>query len=172
MFQSVMHPYLERCLSSIEGGTGGLSEVQGRARPAEGWSIAQVVDHLDRSYSGTAKGLERCLAANAPRATRATLSQRFWTTVVVGVGYFPAGQPSPPAVIPSADIGLAEALDNVRRSLRALDLAAMGASGRFGRAKVMDHPILGPFSVDQWRRFHWIHTRHHRRQIERQRRQV
>lgn len=167
-----MHYYLDRCLSCIEGATAGLTEAQGRRKQGDRWSVAEVVEHLDRAYTGTARGLERCLAADAPYLTPATLSNRFWTTVVVRFGYFPPGREAPERVVPSGNMSLAEAVESARRSLRVLDLAAMGASARFGRRKVMNHPILGPFTVDQWRRFHWIHTRHHRRQIEALRRQM
>ena len=43
-------------------------------------------------------------------------------------------------------------------------LDAMGAAAGT-RTKVLKHPVIGPLSVDQWRKFHWIHTRHHARQI-------
>ena len=37
---------------------------------------------------------------------------------------------------------------------------------RFGtRTKIMDHPFLGPLTADEWRKFHWVHGRHHARQI-------
>ena len=37
----------------------------------------------------------------------------------------------------------------------------------FGATRaVLDHPVIGPFSVDDWRRFHWVHTRHHLKQIQ------
>ncbi|MGZ4836286.1 MAG: DUF1569 domain-containing protein [Terriglobales bacterium] len=29
----------------------------------------------------------------------------------------------------------------------------------------MDHPFLGPLTADEWRKFHWVHGRHHTRQI-------
>lgn len=31
----------------------------------------------------------------------------------------------------------------------------------FGSAKVLDHPILGALSVNQWLKFHLVHTTHH-----------
>ena len=34
-----------------------------------------------------------------------------------------------------------------------------------GGIKVVDHPILGAFTVDQWLKFHLVHTRHHEKQI-------
>jgi hypothetical protein len=37
---------------------------------------------------------------------------------------------------------------------------------RFGkRTRVLDHPILGPLTGRQWRKFHWVHGQHHLKQI-------
>jgi len=39
---------------------------------------------------------------------------------------------------------------------------------RFGkRSKLANHFILGPLTAQEWRRFHWVHTRHHMKQIAR-----
>jgi Protein of unknown function (DUF1569) len=33
---------------------------------------------------------------------------------------------------------------------------------KFGsRTKLLDHPFIGPLNADQWRKFHWVHGRHH-----------
>ena len=60
----------------------------------------------------------------------------------------------------------------VRTHLESLDRTAAAAQGRFGRGRVMDHPILGPFTVDQWLKFHRIHTRHHQKQIVERRKRL
>jgi hypothetical protein len=31
--------------------------------------------------------------------------------------------------------------------------------------KLLDHPVLGPLTAREWREFHWIHGRHHVKQI-------
>jgi hypothetical protein len=52
-------------------------------------------------------------------------------------------------------------------------LAAMGkliaqCEARHGtRTRVLDHPILGPLTAHQWCKFHWVHGRHHIKQISR-----
>ena len=33
------------------------------------------------------------------------------------------------------------------------------------RSKLLDHPILGPLTAAQWRKFHLVHGRHHIKQI-------
>jgi hypothetical protein len=32
-------------------------------------------------------------------------------------------------------------------------------------ARILDHPVLGPLTAKQWRRFHLAHGQHHARQI-------
>ena len=53
----------------------------------------------------------------------------------------------------------------VAADLTDMDLALARAADRFGPGPVMDHPILGAFTVRHWARFHYVHTRHHCRQI-------
>jgi hypothetical protein len=35
------------------------------------------------------------------------------------------------------------------------------------RCKLLDHPILGPLTAAQWRKFHLLHGIHHVKQIHR-----
>jgi hypothetical protein len=129
------------------------------------WSIAEIVEHLDRTYSGTVKGLERCLAAGAPRVSSPTLKSRARTFVVVSLGMFPTGIPAPKHVVPTGALLLSEVLARARGNLEALDVATRAAVDRFGHGPLMDHPILGPFTPVQWLRFHRVHTRHHQKQM-------
>jgi hypothetical protein len=36
-----------------------------------------------------------------------------------------------------------------------------------GNVKILDHPILGPLTVTQWRKMHLVHGKHHAEQIRR-----
>jgi hypothetical protein len=38
--------------------------------------------------------------------------------------------------------------------------------------RVLDHPLLGPFSIWQWRKFHLVHGLHHGKQIRNLARQI
>jgi hypothetical protein len=50
--------------------------------------------------------------------------------------------------------------------LQKMDSGLDDCECRFGaRTKIMDHLILGPLTAREWRRFHWVHGRHHARQI-------
>jgi hypothetical protein len=33
------------------------------------------------------------------------------------------------------------------------------------RVKLLNHSVLGPLSGTEWRKFHWVHGRHHIKQI-------
>jgi hypothetical protein len=160
-----MHTELARCLATIEGAVSGLDDVAG-ARSIDGrWSVAEIVEHLDRTYTGTTKGFERCLQSGTPRASAPTLKSRMRVFLVVTLGYFPRGIEAPAHVVPTGRVLLPELLQRVGAHLESLDVAAAAAKSRFGTGPVMDHPILGPFTVDQWLRFHRIHTTHHQKQI-------
>ena len=72
---------------------------------------------------------------------------------------------APKHILPTGALALPVVLEGVKTDLLWLDDAA-GRTGRvFGSAKVLDHPILGAFTVDQWLRFHLVHTKHHEKQI-------
>jgi len=106
----------------------------------------------------------------APVRSR-TLRQRLQQFVVVTVGYFPPGRESPAAVVPTGR-PYRELLTDLDRVFDELDASLTATSGALGGSSaVLDHPVLGPFSVNQWRRFHLVHTRHHAKQI-RTRRQL
>jgi hypothetical protein len=56
--------------------------------------------------------------------------------------------------------------------IAAMDAILAKCEAQFGRGKVLDHPILGPLTAAQWRKFHFVHGRHHVKQILRLREQV
>ena len=158
--------HLQRCIDIIETSTAGLSADAAARRPDQRWSVVDVVEHLQRAYSGTVTGLERCLETGEPRARHFSLGNRFWTFVIVGLGYFPRGRQAPTHVLPTGQMDLPEVVARAKHDLARLDEVAMRVRERFGTVKILDHPILGAFTIDQWLRFHAIHTRHHEKQIQ------
>ena len=160
-----MHPHLDACRRILEESTrGGGPECSVRRDPTK-WSVAEVVEHLQRAYRGTAKGMERCLQQQAPIATGQTFKQRVASFVLINLGYFPAGREAPKHIIPTGELDLPAVLDGARRDLERLDAAAQKARAQFGDVKLVDHPFLGAFTVDQWLKFHLVHTRHHEKHI-------
>jgi hypothetical protein len=167
-----MHPELQHCRRLLEHAVAGLDDDRGSIRVGGRWSIAEIVEHLHRTYSGTVKGFERCIAAGASRASPATLMSRLRVFTVVSLGYFPTGVEAPKQVAPTGQEPLSAAMRHVHAHLESLDAAASEVAACLGRGRVMDHPILGPCTVEEWLRFHHRHTRHHYKQIMQRRRQL
>lgn len=160
-----MHPSLTRCLDSLNRALDGLPASRAEVSRDGKWSIAQIVEHLDLAFTKNAAGLDLRVAKGEVPALRGTTKQALARFVVVVLGYFPAGRQSPATVLP-----LGRPYDEVRGRLEgdliALDRALDAAEQKFGATRpIVNHPIMGPFSVADWRKFHWVHTRHHLKQI-------
>jgi hypothetical protein len=160
-----VHAYLQRAHDALQDASARLTLEQLTVRPQGKWTIAEILEHLSRAFSFSAAGARRAMSAHAASSRRPTPRQRFRAFVVIGCGYLPTGVESPKMVLP-VGIDPATALPVVMETLQDMNAALDAAALQFGtHVKLMDHPILGPLSIDEWRRFHWIHTRHHVRQI-------
>jgi hypothetical protein len=160
-----MNSYLERLRQELEDAMGGGSASGSGHVPAGKWNAAQILEHLFLTYTATIQGTEKCLEQGAPRATRATLKDRVATLMVVKLGYFPARRKGPERVMPRG-MPPEEVRQAIVPELQRMALGLDDCERRFGTGtKIMDHPFLGPFTADEWRKFHWVHGRHHVRQI-------
>ena len=164
-----MDSYLEQLQEAIASATRGITREELTRHPKgslEGkWSAAEVLEHLYLTYTGTVKGLERVVQKGKPFASPITLKQRARITLVTRLNYFPNGRKSPEPVIPkgmSADKVMAE----IGSQIATMGELLAQCEARHGtRTRVLDHPILGPLTARQWRKFHWVHGRHHVKQI-------
>jgi DinB superfamily len=162
-----MERHLARLHREIEAAVAELSAEQLAWHPDGKWCAAEILEHLYLTYTGTTKGFGRVLEAGKSLARRATWKDHSRTLVVVGFGYMPRGRQAPPLARPRglpaekvlAEIGVKLTEMNDVMEQCALKLGA--------KAKVLDHPVLGPFSVSQWRKFHLVHGLHHVKQIRR-----
>lgn len=159
-----MDSLLEELKQVLESAVEGMSDKQMNWHPAEKWCAAEVLEHLYLTYTGTVKGFERVLEAGKPLAARASMKQRWRTLVVLRFNYLPEGRKAPKQTVPK---GLApeKVRAEVAQKLAAMDEVMAQCEAHFGRGKLLDHPILGPLTVTQWKRFHLIHGRHHVKQI-------
>lgn len=162
-----MDPHLEKLRREISAAIKDLSREQILVRPEGKWCVAEILEHLYLTYKGTVKGFGRVLAASKPLAGKPTWKNRAQAWVVVGIGYMPRGRKAPERAQPcgtSAETVLAEIGPEIAR----MDDVIAQCEANFGRGvKVLDHPILGPFSTPQWRKFHLVHGLHHVEQIRR-----
>jgi hypothetical protein len=160
-----MNSYLERLRQELEDAIAGASPSALAQAPAGKWSAAQILEHLFLTYKNTNRGMAKCLETGAPLATRATLKQRVATLLVVNFGYMPAGRKAPERAT-LRGMSPEEVQPAIAPELQRMASGLEDCERRFGaRTKIMDHPFLGPLTAEEWRRFHWVHGRHHARQI-------
>jgi hypothetical protein len=160
-----MDSYLERLRKELEDATRGADSSRLTQAPAGKWSAAEILEHLLLTYRGTGRALAKCLEQSVPVVQRATLRDRVATLLVVNLGYVPSGRKSPDRVVPRG-MPVDEVQTAITSELQRLGAALDDCERKFGvKTKIMDHPALGPLTADEWRKFHWVHGRHHARQI-------
>jgi len=131
-----------------------------------------VLEHLYLTYTGTVKGFERCLQEGKPLARTPLLRDRMRTLIVTGLMHMPQGRKAPERAQPRG-MAADEVTREIGPRISAMDEAIAQCEARFGkRTRVLDHPVLGPLTARQWRKFHWVHGRHHLKQIEKLRQQT
>ncbi len=165
-----MDTYLERLRQAIDRATRGMTTEELTRHPPGKWSTAEVLEHLCLTYAGTIKAFDRCLEAGKPLGGVPTLKQRAFIALVVDLGHFPKGRKSPERVRPKGMLA-EHVVADIGPRIAAMDQLITQCEIRYGaRTKVLDHPVLGPLTARQWRKFHWVHGRHHVKQIHKQRR--
>ena len=160
-----MDPGLQRLQDAIASAVAGLSSEQLGAHPPGKWCASEIMEHLYLTYTGTTKGFQRVTEAGKPLGTRPSWAQRRRTLVVLGFGYFPSGRKSTAVVRPR---GLEPEKVRAEIGAKISEMADIMArcEEKFGaRRKLLDHPILGPLTAAQWRKFHLVHGLHHVKQI-------
>jgi hypothetical protein len=160
-----MDSYLDRLHNAITSATQGMTN-EDLVQHREGkWSSAEILEHLYLTYKGTSKGFERCWEAGKPLASALTLKRRVAIAAVIEAGYFPSGRKAPERAYPKG-MPADKVLTEVGRQLAQMDEWISKCEARYGgRTRLVDHPIFGPMTARQWRKFHWLHGRHHVRQI-------
>ncbi len=160
-----MNSYLERLQQELEDATGSATATELAQAPAGKWSAAQILEHLLLTYKNTTRGLDKCREQGAPLARRGTLRDRAAALLVVNLGYMPGGREAPERAMPRG-MPSDEVRQGIVPELQKMAAAFEECERKFGiRTKLLDHPFLGPLTANEWRKFHWVHGRHHARQI-------
>jgi len=135
----------------------------------DGWSVAEILDHLRMIEAGVA----RLITKRAGQAREAGLGEEKSTSSVMpsfdrhNAMLESMVLQSPPTVLPNANIDISEALDGLEGSREALRAAVVSASGlSLGEIK-HNHPVLGELDLYQWLIFLGAHEGRHKKQIER-----
>jgi hypothetical protein len=160
--------YLQRLQDAISSATEGMSvDMLSQHPEKDKWSVAEVLEHLYLTYTGTIKGFEKSIEAGKPLARVPTWKDRMRTVVVVRLGHLPEGRKAPKNAMPRG-LPPEHVLAEVADKIAAMDAVIAQAEQKFGKdCRLLDHPILGPLQGREWRKFHWVHGRHHLRQMTR-----
>jgi hypothetical protein len=162
-----MGPHLKRLQEEIESAVAGLSAEQMSWHPPGKWCAAEVLEHLYLTYTATTKGFERVVESGRSLASPANFKHRVSTVVVTGFGYLPAGREAPPVARPQG-LPPEKVLAEIGPAIAGMDDVIGRCEEKIGRGKkLLDHPVLGPLTGAQWRKFHLVHGLHHVKQIRR-----
>ena len=162
-----MDARLEKLHRALSESLDGMTGEEMSWHPPGKWCVAEVLEHLYLTYTGTVKGFGRVADAGKPLVTAVTWRQRSRVLVVVGFSHMPRGRKAPPHTQPRG-LPPEKVRAEIMTALRQMDEIITRCEAAFGgRNKLLDHPILGPLTAAQWRKFHLVHGLHHVKQIHR-----
>lgn len=159
-----MDPRLARLQNEIEVVVSQTTAEQlARHRPGK-WCTAEILEHLYLTYTGTIKGFQRVAEAKRPLASQPTWKHGARKFVLLGLSYFPSGREAPSVARPRG-LATEKVLAEIAPKVVEMDAIISACELSLGNGDLLDHPILGPLTGAQWRRFHLLHGCHHMKQI-------
>lgn len=160
-----VHTKLAELRTVLANAIAGMSRDDFARHPPGKWSSAEILDHLNLTYLGTIKNCERCLANGNAGSGADRKSKRWQRLYVVGLGLLPSGRKSPERVLPRGT-PVEELTTAIFKNIDRMDQVIADCNTRFGQGNVIaDHPIIGPLTASEWCKFHFVHGKHHARQI-------
>lgn len=160
-----MSPHLEKVRARAERLTRDYSPDEWHySRPGE-WSASLILEHLLLTFTATSKGILKTMQAGAPFCREETWRDRAGRLYVLRLGCIPSGLTAAKNITPKQGLP-GNNLRAFNDALVAMNSLLNDAERRFGKkTRILDHPILGPLTAEEWRRFHRVHAAHHFRQI-------
>jgi len=160
-----MDRHLDKLKQALQSAIADMSNAQLLWHPQEKWCAAEILEHLYLTYTGTTKGFQKVLQAGAPPTLHPSLKQRWQILVVNGFHYLPTGRKSPPMAQPKG-LPLEKVKNEFENKIAEMDVVIADCEARFGkRVRLLNHPVLGPLTGQQWRKFHLVHGLHHEKQL-------
>lgn len=160
-----MHSKLTKLRDALSTAINGMT-VDELTRRREGkWCSAEILEHLNLTYTGTIKNLERRLAHGQPCSTVDRGKKRLQRIAVTRFGYIPTGRKSPERAMPRG-APAQQVIADLMKNLDRMDRVISDCESQFPRGvPIAEHPILGPLTAQEWRAFHFAHGRHHIKQL-------
>jgi hypothetical protein len=143
----------------------GLKDEDWYRSPPGKWTIAQIVAHLalgvDTSSSVLAKRADK-----TGMARRSTPGQAILRHLILGFGAFPPGRQAPEATRPPERPESQTAAAQYRMGVERFATLVETWPEKRQLEIFVRHPVLGDLNLPEWVRFHFVHARHHLRQIQ------
>jgi len=152
-------------LALVLGPLAGRPEASWQQAPPGKWTPSQIVEHLALALemSATTFASRRAKEPMARRGT--TLREKIGKVFAFGLGRFPPGLKAPERTTPPPRVDGHAAEAHFRAALAAWQAVERDLLPARRRDLFVKHPRLGDLTLEEWGRFHLVHTRHHARQI-------
>jgi hypothetical protein len=167
-----MHAVFQSAFRDVTAELGGFDATSAAVHPwgrPHCWSVQQIVEHLVLSMDATRATLEERLAKARPgRNQRRTRTEWVLQLMILSAGHMPKGVGAPRETTPAESMqssSARELSERLETAIESLDATLDQCRQRFGMERVGRHFLLGPLRIDQWRRYHVLHLRHHLKQM-------
>ena len=165
-----MHPVLKSALEPLAQLMESVTQEEAQTPPLPGqghWCAQQIMEHLILSYELTSSVVGRQLKNGRIPRNRRSILEFILRVQTIGFGYMPEGIPAIRAVRPGqyTPQSGAEIAQRFVKAAEEMDLQLVAARKKFGIQICGEHPMFGVMRVDEWRRYHAVHARHHFKQL-------
>jgi len=167
-----MHPILKSALEPLAEQIARVSLEEAQVRPSPGhgrWCAQEILEHLILTYKLTSDSVSKQLKSGRVPRNKRGLLKFVLRMQTLGLGYMPNGVQAMRAVRPEEYTPEAGSAIAVRflKAAGEMDEHLVAARKKFGIQACGEHPFFGVMRVDEWRRYHSVHARHHAGQLER-----
>lgn len=138
--------------------------------PPGAWSPGEIVSHVATAIANSAEGFSSRTDKPAMRRRWSGPAVAVARLVVLTTGWIPSGRKSPATALPQVKPVRAATEAQLRAGVAALERLAAALLPARRHDLFVKHPVLGDLTIEEWMRFHVVHTEHHRKQLLRRRR--
>jgi hypothetical protein len=166
-----MHPVLKSALEPLAAQISSVSMEEAQIHPLPGqdrWSAQQIIEHLILTYKLTSDSIDRQLKSGRVPRNRHGMLEFFLRVQTIALGHMPGGVPAMRAVRPyqfTPEAGPAIS-SRFLRAAEEMDALLVAGRKKFGIQACGKHPFFGVLRIDEWRRYHAVHARHHEAQLK------
>jgi hypothetical protein len=129
------------------------------------WSVAQIISHLAVGMDMVARAFEERADASGMER-RATPEQALLRHMLLGNGEFPERAEAPEMTVPDARPNPEMVVAQFRMAAERMGAMVTEWPEERQLEVFVRHPYVGDLNLPEWVRFHYVHCRHHAKQLE------